>query len=65
MRDYDAENHFMEVVHYVMSKCEYRRDFLDIGICSLNVTPCEKVLYDGECEAVRDWLHGRGEWKDD
>lgn len=65
MRNYDAENRFMEKVHYVMSKCEYRRDFHDIGICSLNVTPCEKVLYNGECEAVMNWIYGREEQKDD
>ena len=61
MRDYDAENRFMEKIHYVMSKCQYRKDMQGIGVCSLNVAPCEKVLYDGDCEAVAEWYHKGGE----
>lgn len=62
-RDTDSEKRFTEKVHYIMSKCRYRRDLDGVGICSLNVAPCEKVLFDGACEAVRDWIHSREERK--
>lgn len=61
MRDYDAEKRFMEKVHYVMSKCQYRKDIDGIGVCSLNVAPCEKILYDGKCEAVAEWYQEGGD----
>ena len=60
MRDYDAENRFLEKVHYVMSKCHYRRDMGGVGVCSLNILPCEMVLYKGECEAVAEWYKDKG-----
>ena len=60
MRDYDAEQHFMKQIHHVMSKCQYRKDMGGIGVCSLNVAPCEKVLYEGECEAVAEWYQSKG-----
>ena len=60
MRDYDAENRFLEKAHYIMSKCQYRRDMGGVGVCSLNVLPCEKVLYKGECEAVAEWYKSKG-----
>lgn len=60
MSDYDSEQHFIEQIHHVMSKCQYRRDMYGVGICSLNVLPCEKVLYKGDCEAVAEWYHSKG-----
>ena len=60
MRDHDAEQHFMEQIHYVMGKCQYRRDMKGIGVCSLNVAPCEKVLYAGNCEAVAELYRNKG-----
>ena len=64
-RDTDSEKRFMEKVHYIMSKCGYRKDLDGFGVCSLNIAPCEKVLYSGDCEAVMNWIHGREERKDD
>lgn len=52
----DEEKRFMEKVHNVMTKCGYRKDMDGIGVCSLNIAPCEKVLYKGECEAVAKWF---------
>lgn len=60
MRDFDAERHFMEQVHYVMSKCKYCKEIDGIGVCSLNVLPCKKILYKGECEAVAEWYQNKG-----
>lgn len=50
------ESRFIKQIHDVMSKCGYRRDMDGIGVCSLNVAPCEKVLYMGGCEAVAKWF---------
>ena len=56
MIDYDAEKRFLELAHYHMNKCEYRKNTGKIGICSLHILPCEKVLYKGDCEAVAKWV---------
>ena len=50
----------MKQIHHVMSKCQYRKDMDGIVVCSLNVAPCEKVLYKGECEAVAEWYQSKG-----
>ena len=65
MRDHDAEKHFLEQIHYVMSKCTYRDDVRGIGVCSLNVAPCEHVLHKGQCEAVADYFQEKGGERDD
>lgn len=65
MRDYDAENRFYELSHYVMQKCGYRRDVGGVGICSLNVAPCERVFLRGECEAVAEWIQNHREVGED
>lgn len=56
MFDYDGEKRFLELAHYHMDKCEYRKNTDGIGICSLHILPCEKVLYKGNCEAVAKWV---------
>lgn len=65
MRDYDAEKRLMEVIHYHMEKCQYRREVEGVGVCSLNLLPCEKVLYKGACEAVAEWYQNKGGDTDD
>ena len=51
----DENEKFMEQIQAVMSKCQWRRDMGGSGVCSLNILPCERVLYKGECEAVAEW----------
>ena len=51
----DENEKFMQQIRYVMSKCHWRRDMGGVGVCSLNILPCERVLYKGECEAVAEW----------
>lgn len=56
MIDFDAGTRFLELAHYHMNKCEYRVNNNGIGVCSLHILPCKKVLYKGNCEAVAKWL---------
>ena len=65
MIDYDAENRFLEMAHYFMGKCDFRKDVNGIGVCSLYVLPCEKVFRDGNCEAVWEWLEKEREQNDE
>lgn len=55
-----TDKQFIENARKVMRQCGYRRDMGGIGVCALNVSPCGKVLYKGECEAVAEWMRQGG-----
>lgn len=45
-----------EAVLKAVKECYWRNDSMGVPICSGECLPCEKVIFRGSCEAIRELI---------